>query len=176
MLPSTWDLPGSGFTPLSPALAGGFFFFLTTEPPGKPFNLTPKIFDQEPSEIPAWGGLVAASLLETLQAAGEPCPALPATHPGRLPGCLCVLGPVVLCSAWSTVCPPSLGCSGQPACATLGHPACAGSSGLHTASAWRPAPACQTASQAAATRLRALRTFPHCPHPHLPWCFGFWIC
>ena len=30
---STWDLPGSGIEPVSPALAGGFF---TTEPPGKP--------------------------------------------------------------------------------------------------------------------------------------------
>ena len=27
-----WDLPGPGFEPVSPALAGGFF---TTEPPGK---------------------------------------------------------------------------------------------------------------------------------------------
>ena len=33
LLPSTWDLPGPGIEPLSPALAGGF---LTTEPPGKP--------------------------------------------------------------------------------------------------------------------------------------------
>ena len=29
-----WDLPGPGFEPVSPPLAGGF---LTTEPPGKPF-------------------------------------------------------------------------------------------------------------------------------------------
>ena len=28
-----WDLPGPGFKPVSPALAGGF---LTTAPPGKP--------------------------------------------------------------------------------------------------------------------------------------------
>ena len=28
-----WDLPGPGFEPVSPALAGGF---LTTAPPGKP--------------------------------------------------------------------------------------------------------------------------------------------
>ena len=28
-----WDLPGPGFEPVSPALAGGF---LTTVPPGKP--------------------------------------------------------------------------------------------------------------------------------------------
>ena len=28
-----WDLPGLGFKPVSPALAGGF---LTTVPPGKP--------------------------------------------------------------------------------------------------------------------------------------------
>ena len=33
LLHSMWDLPGPGFEPLSPALAGGF---LTTEPPGKP--------------------------------------------------------------------------------------------------------------------------------------------
>ena len=33
MLPSMWDLPGSGMEPVSLALAGGFF---TTEPPGKP--------------------------------------------------------------------------------------------------------------------------------------------
>ena len=31
-----WDLPRSGFKPMSLALAGGFF---TTEPPGKPFPL-----------------------------------------------------------------------------------------------------------------------------------------
>ena len=30
-----WDLPGSGITPTSPALAGGF---LTTEPPEKPLS------------------------------------------------------------------------------------------------------------------------------------------
>ena len=29
---SIWDLPGPGFEPVCPALAGGF---LTTEPPGK---------------------------------------------------------------------------------------------------------------------------------------------
>ena len=29
----TWDLPGSGIEPVSPALAGEFF---TAEPPGKP--------------------------------------------------------------------------------------------------------------------------------------------
>ena len=33
MLHGTWDLPGPGIKPLSPALAGGF---LTTVPPGKP--------------------------------------------------------------------------------------------------------------------------------------------
>ena len=32
MLPGTWDLPGQGIKPVSPALAGGF---LTTRPPGK---------------------------------------------------------------------------------------------------------------------------------------------
>ena len=32
----TWDLPGSGIEPMSPALAGGLF---TTEPPGKPGRL-----------------------------------------------------------------------------------------------------------------------------------------
>ena len=31
-----WDLPKSGIEPLSPALAGGFFFFFNTEPLGKP--------------------------------------------------------------------------------------------------------------------------------------------
>ena len=30
-----WDLPGPGLEPVSPALAGGF---LTTAPPGKPYN------------------------------------------------------------------------------------------------------------------------------------------
>ena len=35
--PGTWDLPGPGIEPVSPALAGGFF---TTEPPGKPSALT----------------------------------------------------------------------------------------------------------------------------------------
>ena len=35
LLHTTWDLPGSGIEPLSPALAGEFF---TTEPPGKPLN------------------------------------------------------------------------------------------------------------------------------------------
>ena len=33
MLRGTWDPPGPGIEPVSPALAGGFF---TTEPPGKP--------------------------------------------------------------------------------------------------------------------------------------------
>ena len=33
----TWDLPGSGMEPVSPALEGGFF---TTEPPGKPFQMS----------------------------------------------------------------------------------------------------------------------------------------
>ena len=33
LLRSTWDLPGPGLEPVSPALAGGF---LTTVPPGKP--------------------------------------------------------------------------------------------------------------------------------------------
>ena len=32
-----WDLPESGIDPVSPALAGGFF---TTEPPGKPPELS----------------------------------------------------------------------------------------------------------------------------------------
>ena len=32
LLHGTWDLPGSGIEPMSPALEGGFF---TTEPPGK---------------------------------------------------------------------------------------------------------------------------------------------
>ena len=35
LLHGTWDLPGSGIEPVSPALAGGFF---TTEPPGKPLS------------------------------------------------------------------------------------------------------------------------------------------
>ena len=34
---STWNLPGPGIEPLSPALAGGFF---TTEAPGEPLSLT----------------------------------------------------------------------------------------------------------------------------------------
>ena len=33
LLRGTWDLPGPGLEPVSPALAGGF---LTTAPPGKP--------------------------------------------------------------------------------------------------------------------------------------------
>ena len=33
LLHGTWDLPGPGIEPVSPALAGGF---LTTAPPGKP--------------------------------------------------------------------------------------------------------------------------------------------
>ena len=33
LLRGMWNLPGSGFEPVSPALASGFF---TTEPPGKP--------------------------------------------------------------------------------------------------------------------------------------------
>ena len=33
--PSPGDLPIPGVEPGSPALAGGFFFFLITEPPGK---------------------------------------------------------------------------------------------------------------------------------------------
>ena len=33
MLRGTWDLPGPGLEPVSPAWAGGF---LTTAPPGKP--------------------------------------------------------------------------------------------------------------------------------------------
>ena len=33
LLHGMWDLPGAGFEPVSPALAGGF---LTTAPPGKP--------------------------------------------------------------------------------------------------------------------------------------------
>ena len=33
LLHGTWDLPGSGIEPMTPALAGGFF---TTEPQGKP--------------------------------------------------------------------------------------------------------------------------------------------
>ena len=33
LLRGTWDLPGPGLEPMSPALAGGF---LTTAPPGKP--------------------------------------------------------------------------------------------------------------------------------------------
>ena len=36
MLFRMWDLPGPGFEPVSPALAGRFF---TTEPPGKPLFL-----------------------------------------------------------------------------------------------------------------------------------------
>ena len=36
MLRGMWDLPGPGFEPMSPALAGGF---LTTVPPEKPPSL-----------------------------------------------------------------------------------------------------------------------------------------
>ena len=39
-LRGTWDLPGPGREPVSPALAGGL---LTTAPPGKPLNA---FFDQ----------------------------------------------------------------------------------------------------------------------------------
>ena len=38
--PLLGDLPDSGIEPMSPALAGRFFFFLTTEPPGKPLKHT----------------------------------------------------------------------------------------------------------------------------------------
>ena len=37
LLRGMWDLPGPGFEPVSPALAGGF---LTTAPPGKPDIIT----------------------------------------------------------------------------------------------------------------------------------------
>ena len=37
LLRGTWDLPGPGIEPVSPALSGGF---LTPEPPGKPFFLS----------------------------------------------------------------------------------------------------------------------------------------
>ena len=36
LLRSTWDLPGLGLEPVSPAFAGGF---LTTAPPGKSLNI-----------------------------------------------------------------------------------------------------------------------------------------
>ena len=36
VLRNMWDLPGPGLEPVSPALAGGF---LTTAPPGKPYNI-----------------------------------------------------------------------------------------------------------------------------------------
>ena len=38
LLHGMWDLPAAGIKPVSPVLADGFlsFFFLTTEPPGKP--------------------------------------------------------------------------------------------------------------------------------------------
>ena len=36
LLRSMWDLPGQGIKPMSPALASRF---LTTEPPGKPYNV-----------------------------------------------------------------------------------------------------------------------------------------
>ena len=39
--PPLGDLSDPGIGPVSPALAGGFFFFLTTEPPGKPFPKCP---------------------------------------------------------------------------------------------------------------------------------------
>ena len=35
-----WDLPGREIKPVSPVLAGGFF---TTEPPGKPKEVTSKL-------------------------------------------------------------------------------------------------------------------------------------
>ena len=37
LLPSPGDLPDPGIKPVSPALVCGFF---TTEPPGKPFNVS----------------------------------------------------------------------------------------------------------------------------------------
>ena len=37
--PALGDLPDPANEPASPALAGGFSFFFTTEPPGKPYTL-----------------------------------------------------------------------------------------------------------------------------------------
>ena len=37
--PPPGDLPDPGIKPISPASAGGFFFFFNTVPPGKPLNI-----------------------------------------------------------------------------------------------------------------------------------------
>ena len=50
LLPGTWDLPGPGLEPMSPALAGGF---LITVPPGKPRAHFPGAFS---SHLWPWGG------------------------------------------------------------------------------------------------------------------------
>ena len=53
--PSPGDLPDPGIEPVSPALEDRFFFFLTTEPLGKPnpgmtIQLTSFFFNQQNSE------------------------------------------------------------------------------------------------------------------------------
>ena len=80
---------------MSPALAGGFFFFFKSlshqgDPVPLLFNLKSKIFNQEQSKIEAWCGLVAAYPLETHLVPGDPRPTLQSTYPGRLPGLLSI--------------------------------------------------------------------------------------
>ena len=58
LLRGMWDLPGPGFEPVSPALAGGF---LTTAPPGKPVRLEGKVgwasrWGGGYTVCPHWGG------------------------------------------------------------------------------------------------------------------------
>ena len=51
MLRGTWDLPGPGLEPMSPALAGGF---LTTAPPGKSAIVFLEKKLQTRSRVPSW--------------------------------------------------------------------------------------------------------------------------
>ena len=51
LLQGTWDLPGSGIEPVSPALAGGFF---TTEPPRNPSSVILNI-QRNFKEREGWG-------------------------------------------------------------------------------------------------------------------------
>ena len=63
--PSPGDLPGSGIkpgSPVSPALAGGFF---TTEPPGKPHpasRLLPKFLSVNSAGEPLWASFTISTL------------------------------------------------------------------------------------------------------------------
>ena len=66
--PSLWDLPDPGIKPVSSSLAGGFLFFLTTDPLGK-------------SSLDIQFSSVTQSCLDSLQPYGlqhtrHPCPSL----------------------------------------------------------------------------------------------------